>query len=81
MNADTKIIESAAMQQVAAMSPVNPEKRWLRYPEVAERLGVSERTVRRDMNAGKLPKPIKIRGCVCFDWPELEAAVQARKPE
>jgi predicted DNA-binding transcriptional regulator AlpA len=68
-----------AIPQVAALLPVNTERRWLRYPEVAERTGVCERTVRRDMNAGNLPKPIKVRGCVCFDWLEVEAALKARK--
>jgi len=59
--------------------PANPEQRWLRYPELAKRMGVCERTIRRDVDDEKLPKPIKIRGCVCFDWLEVEAALKARK--
>jgi excisionase family DNA binding protein len=55
------------------------EQRWLRYSDVAERMGVCERTVRRDVDDGKLPKPIRIRGCVCFDWQEVDAALEARK--
>jgi predicted DNA-binding transcriptional regulator AlpA len=55
-------------------------KRWLRYCDVAERMGVCQRTIRRDVDAGNLPKPIKIRGCVRFDWVEIEAALKARQP-
>jgi predicted DNA-binding transcriptional regulator AlpA len=76
-----KPIEDVMESEAVQLPPVNSEKRWLRYPEVAERLGVSARTVRRDMYAGKLPKPVKIRGCVCFDWWAVKAAVEARKPE
>ena len=61
------------------LPPAHGELRWLRYPEMAERLGVCERTVRRDVDAGNLPKPIKIRGCVRFDWVEVEAALKSRK--
>lgn len=57
----------------------NVEQRWLSYAQLAERLGVCERTIRRDVDAGNLPKPIKIRGCVRFDWLEVEAALIARK--
>jgi predicted DNA-binding transcriptional regulator AlpA len=57
------------------------EQRWLSYAQVAERTGVCARTIRRDVDAGELPKPIKIRGCVRFDWPELEAALKARKQD
>ena len=61
-------------------SPVTAQTcRWLSYSDVAQRLGVCERTVRREVDAGNLPKPIKIRGCVRFDWLEVEAAVKARK--
>ena len=58
---------------------VASESRWLGYDEVAELLGVCARTVRREVDAGTLPKPIKIRGCVRFDWPEVQAALKARK--
>jgi excisionase family DNA binding protein len=51
----------------------------LSYSELAERIGVCERTIRRDVDAGNLPKPIKIRGCVRFDWQEVAAALKARK--
>jgi excisionase family DNA binding protein len=37
----------------------------LRKWEVAERLGVSVRTVDREASSGRLPK-LKVRGCVCF---------------
>jgi excisionase family DNA binding protein len=62
-------------------APNNIEQRWLSYAQLAERMGVCERTIRRDVNAGNLPKPIKIRGCVRFDWSELEAALKSRKLE
>jgi excisionase family DNA binding protein len=65
--------------QPATLTVVNSEQRWLSYAELAERLGVCERTIRRDVDEGKLPKPIKIRGCVRFDWQEVCAALEARK--
>ena len=68
-----------AMPQAAPVPPVNLEQRWMRYREVAERAGVCQRTVRRDVDAGNLPKPIKIRGCVRFDWQEVASALKARK--
>jgi predicted DNA-binding transcriptional regulator AlpA len=69
------------MPPVAPLPPENTEQCWLRYAELAGRMGVCERTIRRDVDAGKLPKPIKIRGCVRFDWPEVAAALKARKQE
>jgi predicted DNA-binding transcriptional regulator AlpA len=78
MNGDAKNCE-IAMPQAAPLSPENAEQRWLRYPQLAERMGVCERTIRRDVDAGNLPKPIKIRGCVRFDWQEVAAALKARK--
>ena len=59
---------------------VNGAQCWLSYAALAERLGVSERTIRRAVDAGKLPQPIKIRGCVRFDVWEVEAALKASKP-
>ncbi len=73
LNGETKMIENVLPL------PEPSEQRWLRYPEVAARIGVSERTIRRNMYDGKLPKPIKVRGCVCFDWLEVEAALKVRK--
>jgi excisionase family DNA binding protein len=57
----------------------NAEKRWLSYAELAEKLGVCERTIRREVDDGKLPKPDKFRACVRFDWLEVEPALKARK--
>lgn len=68
-----------AVLQVATLPSANTERRWLSYLEMAGKIGVCERTIRRDVDEGKLPKPIKIRGCVRFDWLEVEAALKARK--
>jgi excisionase family DNA binding protein len=65
----------------AVVLPAKPEQRWLSYPELAARMGVCERTIRRAVDAGHLPKPIRIRGCVRFDWEEVETALRARKPK
>ena len=65
--------------QAALVAGVNSEQRWLRYRDVAARIGVCARTVRRDVDAGELPKPIKVRGCVLFDWQEVAAALKARQ--
>jgi predicted DNA-binding transcriptional regulator AlpA len=67
------------MPQAVRLPLENSEQRWLRYPELAKKLGVSERTIRRDKDEKKLPEPIKIRGCVVFDWLEVAAALEARK--
>jgi predicted DNA-binding transcriptional regulator AlpA len=65
--------------EAAAVLPVSSEKRWLSYSQLADRLGVCERTIRREVDAGNLPRPIRIRGCVRFDWLEVEPALKARK--
>jgi len=78
MNVVAKNGENEAAQG-EPVQPVNAEQLWLRYPELAKRMSVCERTIRRDVDDGKLPKPIKIRGCVRFNWPEVEAALKARK--
>lgn len=69
------------MDSQANIIPQEPEPRWLRYAQLAKRMDVSERTIRRDVDAGNLPKPIKIRGCVRFDLLEVEAALKARRQE
>jgi predicted DNA-binding transcriptional regulator AlpA len=67
------------MTEGASLPPVNSEKRWLRYPEMAEKFGVCQRTIRREVDEGKLPQPEKMRGCVHFDWLEVLAFLLARK--
>ena len=78
MNSDGKCCENA-VPLAAPPLPEKSEQRWLRYREMAERIGVCARTIRRDVDEGKLPKPIKIRGCVRFDWHEVAAVLMARK--
>jgi hypothetical protein len=68
-----------AMSQMGPWPSENSEKRWLSYAELAERLGVCERTIRRDVDEGNLLKPIRIRGCVRFDWFEVVASLETRK--
>jgi predicted DNA-binding transcriptional regulator AlpA len=67
------------MPQAAPLLPESSGQRWLSYADLAERVGVCERTIRRDVDEGKLPKPIKIRGCVRFDWLAVAAVLEARK--
>jgi len=59
--------------------PNNLEQCWFSYSQLAERLGVCERTIRRDVDEGNLPQPIRIRGCVRFDWLEVLKCLEARK--
>lgn len=73
-------IESAPSGHLPEAAERN-EQRWLNYDEVASRVGVCARTIRREVDEEKFPKPIKIRGCVRFDWKEVEAAMKARKAE
>jgi hypothetical protein len=63
----------------SAPLPDDPEQRWLRYPALAKKMNVSQRTVRRDVDDGKLPKPIKVRGCVLFDWLAVVAVLKKRQ--
>ena len=79
LNRLASLITVREVAQAAPLQPVNSEQRWLSYSELAERIGVCERTIRRDVDAGNLPKPIKIRGCVRFDWQEVASALKARK--
>ena len=65
--------------QAARPAPTNSEQRWLSYSQLAKRLGVCVRTIRRDVDEGNLPRPIRIRGCVRFDWVEVEAALKGRQ--
>jgi len=66
-------------RQALTLPVVNSEQRWLSYAELAKRLGVSKRTIRRDVDDGNLPQPIRIRGCVRFDWLEVLKYLEARK--
>lgn len=45
-----------------ATAKPKPEVRLLREPEVAKFIGVSTSTVRRLVNRGEFPKPVKIGG-------------------
>jgi len=67
------------MTGAVLLPPVSSEKRWLRYREMAEKFGVCQRTIRREVDEGKLPQPDKLRGCVRFDWLEVLAFLLARK--
>jgi predicted DNA-binding transcriptional regulator AlpA len=67
------------MTGAASLPPVNSEQRWLSYDDLATRFGIHKRTIRRDVDEGKLPKPDKFRGCVRFDWLEVAAVLMARK--
>ena len=67
------------MAGAALLPPVNSEKRWLSYDDLAKKFGVHKRTIRRDVDEGKLPKPDKFRGCLRFDWQEVAAVLLARK--
>jgi predicted DNA-binding transcriptional regulator AlpA len=67
------------MTGAASLPPVNAERRWLRYRELEERVGMCGRTIRRAVDKGEMPKPIKVCGCVLFDWLEVVAFLLARK--
>lgn len=47
--------------------PAKKMSRFLKLDEVAERLGVSVRTVYRIMSQQELPRPLKVRGCSVLD--------------
>lgn len=48
---------------------------FLRIPEVAKRLGVSDRTVKRLLAAGHLTR-VKVRGCTCITLSDLRAYME-----
>lgn len=53
----------------------------IKVGEVAECLGVSVRTVYRLADAGKMPRPLKIGGCVRWDLAVLEAWIAEGAPD
>jgi predicted DNA-binding transcriptional regulator AlpA len=62
---------SARTSKNTNMHPVPPptEMRWLRLPEVAQRLGASEWTVRGWVRKGRFPSPTPLSERV-LAWPE-----------
>ena len=50
--------------------------RLMRYKEVARQLGVCVKTVRRMVDAGELPKPVKVAGAVALVESEVAAYLQ-----
>ncbi|HZM06823.1 MAG TPA: HTH domain-containing protein [Candidatus Saccharimonadales bacterium] len=68
-----------AMTEAALLPPVSAEKRWFSYADLAARFDVSTRTIRRDVDARKLPEPDRFRGCLRFDLLKVDAARQAQK--
>jgi excisionase family DNA binding protein len=53
----------------------------LRRFEVADKLGVSDRTVDNMIRDGRLPGPFKRKGVVLWDEAEIEAAIRAWRDE
>ena len=53
-------------------SGVEVRRELLRYAETAEMLGCSQRTLRRDVERGDVPRPVKHRGRVRFVRAEIE---------
>lgn len=51
----------------------------LKKQEVAQRLQVTTRTVENLIAAGKLPVIQLTKRCVRFSWPDVEAALAARR--
>ena len=47
------------------MSITKNELRLIRKGEAAQLLGVSTRTIEREVNSGRLPKHM-VRGCACY---------------
>jgi len=52
----------------------------LRVGELAQLLGISERTVFRMQSAGKLPAPVRLTGAVRWRFAEIEKWVAAGCP-
>lgn len=48
------------------MTPKTMERRYYTITDLAHLLGISERTVRRGVSDGRLPRPLKINRCVRF---------------
>ena len=62
------------------MSPVVEERIVLSADDLAHRLGVSVRHVRRMDVAGKLPQPVRIGGCVRWPVDKIDAWIRANCP-
>jgi predicted DNA-binding transcriptional regulator AlpA len=56
--------------------PRDPE-RLLNRRELAERLGLAERSISSMVNAGELPKPYRLGGVVRWSWREVEKYLRA----
>ena len=55
-------------------------EKMMRLKEVAIRLGVSLRTVYREIQEGRLPQPLKVRACSVIPESALEAYLRRRNP-
>jgi len=55
------------------MSQQNPEKVFLRMPEICQRYGVSVPSVHRWVKSGQFPAPKKISRCSVWNIKDLEA--------
>ena len=51
------------------------ERVLLSYRDVAVMLGTSQRTIRREVQRGRLSRPKKVRGCVRFLKSDVDAYV------
>ena len=60
-------------------SGVEVRRELLSYAETAEMLGCSPRTLRRDVERGDVPKPVKRRGRVQFVRVEIEDLLRRMK--
>ena len=51
---------------------------FLSYEELAKRLNVDKRTIRRDVERKRLPEPVRIGRCPRFRWPAVLASLEAQ---
>ena len=65
----------------ALPSPPTSEPRFLRFPEVAKRIGLSRSSVWRLQRAGRFPQHRRLSPNTVGWWePEIEAWLQSRQP-
>lgn len=59
---------------------IGGSEKMMRLKQVAERLGVSLRTVYREIQEGRLPQPMKVRACSVIPESVIDAYLRRMSP-
>jgi excisionase family DNA binding protein len=62
----------------SGLRPLSESDEYVTYPQVAQRLGVCTLTVRKWVETGKFPKPIKLGRSVRWNWRAVQEFLNSR---